>query len=454
MSEQLHHRALDSQLEKFCEAPRWWVGFSGGLDSTVLLHLLQRWCRANPGAPALHAVHVHHGLQDQADDWLVHCEWMCKFLQTPLASRHVNLEQGGRGLEAAAREARYRVFEDILEPGELLFLAHHLDDQVETFMLRLMRGAGVHGLAAMPAQRPLAAGTLARPLLEQPRRALAAYAEEHGLQYIDDPSNEDASLDRNYIRREVLPLLEERWPGYRRTVVRASAHLGRAAAQLQADVELPATLFSVTGDPGIEDTLLRDSDQEQAAQVLRGWLRCGAYPAPDQASLLEFLRQLRDSGATASPRLQCREFVLQRFRGAVYLLPRSLGEVAQLPAGLQLRPGQQLDVPGVGLLALQPCTANGLLLAGDETLQLRYRSGGERCQPVGRSAANSLKKLLQEAALPHWWRDRVPLLYLEDELLAVGGLGPCQGSRWRSAPAAGECLWQLHWQPPVAGGFD
>ncbi|MCB1676716.1 MAG: tRNA lysidine(34) synthetase TilS, partial [Halioglobus sp.] len=192
----LHSAQLGPELADLQRAPHWYVGYSGGLDSTVLLHLLQQWRTANPRSPALTAIHVNHCLQSGADAWQAHCEHLCRELGVPLVSRAEPVRAGAQGIEAAARAVRYRIFERQLQAGAVLFLAHHLDDQVETFFLRLLRGAGLQGLAAMPARRSLGGGLLARPLLQRPRSQLEDYAREHQLRWVEDPSNTDTALDR------------------------------------------------------------------------------------------------------------------------------------------------------------------------------------------------------------------------------------------------------------------
>jgi tRNA(Ile)-lysidine synthase len=443
--------ALDAQLSRLLDAPQWYVGFSGGLDSTVLLHLVQRWRRQHPQAPALSAIHVNHGLQSGADDWQLHCEWVCRVLGIPLLCHGADIVRGSAGLEAAAREARYERFAQQLGDGEVLLLAHHLDDQVETFFLRLLRGSGMQGLAAMPATRALGRGSLARPLLEIPRSRLEAYARAQGLTWVDDPSNIDTGMDRNYLRQEVLPLLARRWPGYRQTVSRASAHLAGAAASLAETLPAPDTIRSVMGDPGLSAAALRFPLPAAAALTLRHWLLAGGLPAPDRVVLDEFLRQLREAGPTARPQLACGAFTLQRHRDGVYLLP----ELGPPPADeLTLEPGLLQDAPGAGRLGLGQVGREGLLLAPGERLRVSWRAGGERCRPRGRARSTSLKKLLQEADVPPWWRERVPLFYLEGELLAVGDLWLCESSRWSQAPQPGYGLWQPLWQRNISAAFD
>ena len=445
----LDHAVMDGQLDDLLAASRWIVGFSGGVDSTVLLHLLQRWCQAHRGAPPLTAIHVNHGMQPAARDWQGHCEQLCKYLQVPLVSAAVTVPGGS---EAAARTARYQAFEAQLAPGEVLFLGHHLDDQVETFFLRLMRGAGVQGLAAIPARRALGDAILARPLLQTARAELEHYAAQHGLECVQDPSNNDTAMDRNFLRAQLLPLLASRWPGYRSTVTRAAAHMSGAVTALQQALPAPPTVHSSMGDAGIALAALVDVPASSAALILRNWLQAAAYPAPDQSALDEFLRQLQSAAGDANPRLECSAYTLQRYRDAVYLLPDPGGPPCSEP--LTLSPGEACEVPGVGTIRLEQVATQGLLLAEGERLELAWRVGGERCQPRGRGGSNSLKKLLQERAIPPWWRDRMPLLYLGGELLAVGDLWLCESSRWRESAAPGECLWVMCWQRDTGEAYD
>ncbi|MFV8817680.1 tRNA lysidine(34) synthetase TilS [Haliea sp. E17] len=441
---------LESALAAASAAPRWFVAFSGGLDSTVLLHLLSRWQTGREAMPELCALHINHQLQDAAADWAEHCRVFCQGLGVPLRVLEATVTLRGKGLEAAAREARYALLAGQLGPGEVLFTAHHLDDQVETFFLRLLRGAGIEGLSAMPAQRALGKGSLVRPLLACSREQLEDYARRHQLPWVDDPSNADPALDRNFLRREVLPRFGERWPAYRQAVARAATHMAEARSRLLQGLPPVLEVASALGDPGIELTELLDQDPATAAALLREWLRGLGCAAPDQSLLAEFLRQLRESSAEANPLLDAGDYRLQRYRGSIYLLP----EEGALPDGLTLVPGAgAVTVGGVGELALRPCAA-GFCLRPGESVDLRWRRGGERCRPLGRSAGASLKQLAQEAGVPPWWRSRLPLVYLGDELLAVGGLGSCHSSRSGATGEALEARWELYWNPAIQQPAD
>ena len=447
----LQYTDLDKPLNALLTAPHWDVAFSGGLDSTVLLHLLCHWCAANPGAPVLRAVHINHGLQPAADDWQQHCEAQCRAWQVPCVTHTVVVSPEG-SLEAAARDARYRAFEEQLSAGAVLFMGHHLDDQVETFFLRLLRGAGVDGLAGMPRQRALGAGQLIRPLLDCARADLEGYARHHGLSYVEDPSNRDTAMDRNFLRTELLPVLSSRWPSYRHSVARAMGHLATAAEAVAAEAGVPETVYSMMGDPGLRVCQLLDPSQEIAAARLRAWLSARGVRAPDRVALLEFLRQLRVAPADGSPRLDCGSYALQRYRDAVYLEP---GPVA-LPPGeaVSLAPGESLTVVGVGTLSLEPRSADGLQLSPGECLTVRWRQGGERCRLPGRSGSRRLKGLLQDWGVPPWWRNRVPLACLGDEVLVVGDIARCESTRWQAAAPAGEPLWNFTWKRPAGISSD
>lgn len=444
-----NYASLDAWLRPDAGAARWCVAYSGGPDSTVLLHLMHTWCAENPGeAPALVAVHVNHGMQESADSWQAHCEAVCSSWGIPIIVRRAVVEGGGQGAEAAARRARYTLFETEIKAGDLLFMGHHLDDQVETYFLRLMRGSGLSGLSAMPARRSLGDGELIRPLLKIERSVLQEYAVVHRLEVIQDPSNLDTSIDRNYLRQKVLPLLADRWSGYRQTVVRAAEHAATGQAIVNECLPAPRTVFSVLGDPGVEQKELTRVSPEAGMIKLRSWLQSGGYPMPDHLLLAEFMRQLREGAAASSPRLACSSYVLQRYQGQIFMLPDFSDGDHDLTPGepVALNPGELRDIDGVGEVGILPAEGEGLRLCEGDILELRWRQGGERCRPRGRPYNQRLKKLFQEFAVPPWWRERVPLLYLQDELLSVGGLWLCESSRLCAKTDREEVLWQLSWQ--------
>ncbi|WOJ94601.1 tRNA lysidine(34) synthetase TilS [Congregibacter variabilis] len=383
-----------------------YVAFSGGLDSTVLLHGV----KAAFAGPVI-ALHANHGLNRDADRWANQCAELCSRWNIPFSSTRLELHESGHGVEAAARTARYRWFESCIEPGAVLLMAHHQDDQAETLLLRLLRGAGPQGLVSIPVARPLGHGSLLRPLLDLPRSDLQAYAMDHDLVWIDDPSNADTRFDRNYLRQEIMPLLAKRWPGYRSTLSRAATQLRELSEHLPGPVM--KTVYGSLGDPGFAiDDLPREP--ALAALALRQWLKERSLLAPPAARLLEFLRQMREG---AGAQLCGSDWTIERYRDAVYLHPRQLDPASKTRA-IQL--GETLSWPGMGKLTLMG--AEGELLPD---LSLCTRRGGERLA-LASGHHKDLKTVFQEQAVPPWWRNCLPLLVQNsaagEELLAVAHL--------------------------------
>jgi tRNA(Ile)-lysidine synthase len=351
------------------------VGLSGGMDSVVLLHAL----RAHPG---LAAIHVHHGLSPNADAWAAFCRRLCKRLGVPLAVRKAMVQRRGQGLEAAAREARYAAFKSV--KCDAVVLAHHLDDQAETVLMNLLRGAGRRGASGMPARSRLDGKALLRPLLGLPRAALAAYARRHGLEWIEDESNADEALSRNFLRRKVAPLLDARFPGWKGALARAARHF---------------------------------AEEEATAQdLLRQYLQAKGLRAPSEAKLVEMLKQLTSGGTR----------ILVEHDGARLRVYR--GKVVRDRAAMAFSPidwsGEaKLVIPALGgELRFRRARGHGIA-AGLKPLQVRLRSGGERLQPDPKRPRRTLKNLFQEAGVPSWERDRLPLLVCDGDLVWVPGLG-------------------------------
>lgn len=428
---------LLSLLEPWRQASGWVVAFSGGLDSSVLLHLLVR-LRANHDLPPLSAVHVHHGLQADADAWVAHCRARCAALGVPLEVRHVRVGEGA-SVERAAREVRYGAFAAVLKAGEVLLVAQHRDDQAETLLLRLLRGAGVRGLAAMPASRPLAAGHLLRPLLEVGRAELEAWARTAGLSWIEDPSNADVSLARNFLRREILPRLERHWPA-------AGAVLARDAEQLaEADQllgELAALDLAAARTPAPHAWLplpslalapLQALSEARQRNALREWLRPLSLP-PEREHWTGWV-DLRDAAVDATPCWRLSGGELRRHGGRLWWLSGAW-LAAPPPAGEPwLAPQEPLALPGNGRVWLEGALPNG-------ALRVEYRHGGEVLDLPGRGHRD-LKRLLQECGVPPFVRERLPLLKCGDRLLAVANLPQLRTS--------GEGAPGLRWQPPTGG---
>ena len=397
--------------------PRQWaVAFSGGLDSTALLHALVHL----QGAARVRAIHVNHQLQPGSDQWATTCQTSAAALGVSLTVRSVQVAaSGSASVEAAARAARYRALAEELVPGEILITAHHADDQLETMLLALMRGAGLRGLRGALAASPFASGTLFRPLLAVPRSDLRHWAEEQGLKWLEDPSNENTRFDRNYLRRTVLPALRARWRN-------AGPAASRAAEHLHDGVLLTEQL-------ALEDVaLLDDAQRPRAAQLraldaprlrslLRLLIRRARLPVPDRSRL----RLLEDAVAAATPgsrhAVQWPGGEGRFYRGRLYL---SAPLPASVPAASQRPLTDTCPWAGwSGEVSLYPAGAVGLPATWIRRgLTVQYRRGGELLPAAADQRPGTLKRLLAAARVLPWMRPYVPLLYFDGSLVAVADL--------------------------------
>jgi tRNA(Ile)-lysidine synthase len=399
------------------------VGFSGGRDSTVLLHAV-----AAERRDGVVAVHVNHGLRPEADGWQEHCGTVAGQLGVAFAAHRVTVS--GRGSrEAGARAARYRVFTDLLvQPNDRLLLAHHRQDQAETVLLRMLQGRGLYG---MPRQRPLGAGLLVRPLLDVAPQVLDSYARRHGLSWVEDPTNADQQLDRNFLRHRVLPDLRQRWPDVDRALLHAMQHHHRANALIMARLGAAAAADSLTL------SLLEQCAPDERVELLRLWLQSHGIRAPSRVALRELARQLTGAGADRQPRLGLDGATVRRHGGRVYL-------TRPAPA---LEPGYPVVLPGAtrlphGELEVVPDPA-GFRPAGP--VEVRFRVGGERLEAGGHH--RSLKQLFQQAGVPAWQRASYPLLFDAEGLLAVPGVAQRDSARAGAERPATSGGWRAEWRP-------
>jgi len=393
------------------------------LDSVVLLHAVAG-LRDRLDVP-VDALHVHHGLHPDAACWEAFCERLGRGLGVSVETLRVSVPLGpGDSLEAVARDTRYRALSGVLAEGDVLLSAQHGDDQAETVLLQLLRGSGPGGLAAMPAEASLGAGHLVRPLLEFSRAELQAYAREQALVWVEDPSNDDLRFDRNFLRREVVPVLRRRWPALDRTLSRSAAHC--AEAQSVVDALAQADMACVgRPDGGLDLVELGALAPARARAVLRCWIRSRGMRVPDKAAVDRVLDEVAGAAPDRNPCLRWGGAEVRRYRNTLYLhapLPSSGPAVALDWDGSSL-----LALPGGGVLHAAPGSAgiDGVLWYR-ERLQVRFRRGGERCRPWGRAHSQTLKRLFQEAGVPPWVRDRVPLVYAGEHLVAVGDLWVCE----------------------------
>jgi tRNA(Ile)-lysidine synthase len=393
---------------------RFCVALSGGLDSSVLLHAMAEIART--AGTALRALHVNHGLQPDAQRWPAACRALCAATGTPLEVIELDFEvPAGASLEAAAREARYAALADALAPGEWLLTAHHRDDQLETVLIQLLRGAGVAGLAAMPARAAFAGGWHARPLLDVERASLAEYAARHGIAWVADPMNASLRFDRGWLRARVLPAIRERWPAGAATVARSAAHIAEAE-RLLADLAA-ADARGALDERRLSLTALARLSRERQLNLLRWWLRREGLRAPPASRLSEGLRAFHAARSDSAPLLRWEGGEVRRYRGRLYVM-RPIAERAG--KGPVDDSGFMPLGQGLGRFGLVAGRAGGLPEGADWTI--RFRQGGETLRPQAGRPRKRLKDLCQEAGIVPWMRDRLPLVFAGDRLAAIGDL--------------------------------
>lgn len=387
------------------------VAFSGGPDSAALLHALAGLSVAR--ARGLRALHVDHGLHADSARWAQRCADLCKSIDVPFTVARVHVEDArGEGIEAAARRARYAAFAQHLHAGEWLALAHHRDDQIETVLLKLLRGGGPEGLAGMRELRPFRQAFLWRPLLGMPRDTLRAYLAEHALTSIDDPANADPRFARNVLRRELLPSLSRHWPDAGVAILHAAQrcrdaadYIDAAARAASVSLQREARTLDARGWLALPPAL--------RAPVLDEWLRARGLPTPPDAPRAELARQIAHAAPDRAPVVSWRGAEIHVWDGRLHATP----PLGAPPSGWEVDwDGSPLALPGGCGVSLAPAVAL------DVPLRVRLRRGGERIRPAGHSITRDVGDVLREARLPPWLRTYCPLIYRDDELIAVADL--------------------------------
>ena len=419
------------------------IAYSGGLDSQVLLHALA-------GLRATHdfilsAIHIDHGLFPQSDAWARHCAQVCAQWQVPLVVESVQVgRETGEGMEAAARRARYQALARHIGKDEVLLTAQHQDDQAETVLLQWLRGAGVPGLAGMGWESPFSSGKHVRPLLGFRRRELLTYAQAHGLAWIEDPSNKDLRYRRNLLRHQIFPLLEQHWPQASAMLARSADHMADCLTLLDecalADMascrwqEEASAILSVS-------RLLRLSPARQR-NVLRYWLRSLGFLAPSTLHVEEIVNALVRPTRTGHARYTWPGAEIRRYRDQLHAMAPLVSTMPDLDMHWDL--AHPLSIPALGgrLVAI-PMTGQGISQPrlSATGVQVRMRRGGEVCRLPGRQHHHKLKKLLQDHGITPWQRERLPLVFAGDDLVAVPGLWVC--APYAAAPE--EPGWLLQW---------
>ncbi len=447
--------ALKQLLSQFGEQQHYCVAYSGGIDSQVLLHALVKGAGLSKmvnGRPDtfIRAIHIHHGLQSHADGWAEFSAAQAKALNVPLHIQHVNAKAAkGQSPEAAAREARYAAFSTLLNESEILLTAHNQNDQAETVLLQLLRGAGVKGLSAMPSQTEFSKGLLIRPLLQVSRADITKYAIENKLSWIEDPSNENTQFDRNFLRQKVFPLLSERWPSCTQTLARSAQHCAEASSLIDevAEQDLGGKVsdlcltHSLKGGPQGADpsnsavvnnrlreihrsplsiSILAHLSQARAREVLRYWLAEQGIALPSTVQLEVLFKDLIEAAEDKNPLVQWPGVELRRFKGAIYAMQPL--EPFDSTQELNWDGQSSLVLPGT-LGILKPDDPRLLpiqsALSKASSIKICFRQGGEKMRLPGRQGTHELKKLFQEWQVLPWLRDRIPLIYIDEELSLI-----------------------------------
>ena len=392
------------------------LAFSGGLDSCVLLHLLAHLRKTLPFQLSAH--HVNHGLSPNANTWANFCAEFCAKLNIPFTLSTVKVEQNsGLGLEATARQARYKAL--LGADADFIVLAHHQDDQAETLLLQLARGAGVKGLAGMGANN----GKLLRPLLDAPRSALEAYAKTNNLTWIEDESNADTKFDRNFMRHEILPKLAAQYPAIKQTISRSAAHLADCSALLDDLAELDAANSFKQNKQQLSLQTLASLSAARANNLVRWWLAQNQLAMPSTLVLQQIVQQLLGAKADAAIQIKVSDsLTVRRYQGYAYLVPDML---ASAPINLLWQGEASVILPDNSRLIFTQKMGEGFALNRVKNIKLRIknREGGERFRPQLGRPQRSLKQVLQTHAMPPWQREQLPLIFMDETLVIIPNVG-------------------------------
>jgi tRNA(Ile)-lysidine synthase len=405
---------IQDHLKQLSSTQNIWIAYSGGLDSHVLLHALSDY-------PAeIHAIHIHHGLSPKADDWAKHCQNICSALKIPLVIKKIKLPLPAKNIEALAREKRYEIFSKLLKKKETLVTAHHQDDQAETFLLQLFRGAGLKGLSAMPEKKPFSQGTLIRPLLKRSRKEIKTYAEKHQLNWIEDESNQNIYFSRNFIRHELMPNIEKRWPSVKTTLAQTTHHLAEAQDLLSSFSEkILKELMGENQTLSIEKLL--QYSQSQQKNIIRHWLIALNFPLPSRKKLHTILKDFLLTRPDAKPLISWGDTEVRRYQGQLYALKKTKKTIDNTKTyiwNLKENPPEVLQK--LGCCHKSSLIEQGIKVENLETVSIYFRK-------AKRHHEKSLKKRFQDWKVPPWEREYTPLIYHENQLIGFWKIRSLQG---------------------------
>lgn len=428
-----------SSLASYPDADKYWIACSGGMDSSVLLHLF--YLNSPRLKQPVEVVYVDHRLQQQSKEWGSFCGLLCQQYDFSFSSLEIDEEyKNGFSIEEWAREKRYELLADMMNENDILFTAHHQDDQVETFFLHAFRGSGPRGLVAMPGIRKFSNGFHARPLLSCTRKELQRYANEHQLSWKTDPSNDNIRYDRNYLRKSVLPVIEERWPAFRITIARLVRHQQEVKSLLDeiADNDLKQAITEKTYVINID--AINDYSNARKKNLIAYWLKKLDMNLPASRHLNQIITDVLDSEPDKAPCVNWHGVEIRRYRNMLYAMnsllehDQSIHYVWKINQPFQLSEESLVASSSKGQGILKECIEN-------QTVEIRYRQGGEKIRPENQSMTKSVKQLFQEKGVLPWHRDRIPLIYIDDQLALIPGI--CVDEKF--CAKENEAAWDIRW---------
>jgi tRNA(Ile)-lysidine synthase len=417
-----------------------YIAYSGGVDSYVLLHVCSELIEFKG---KITAVYVHHGLQAIAESWGIHCQREAEKLGVSFQLLRVNAQsKKGESPEEAARNARYQALKPLLTENDVLLVAQHREDQLETVLLQLFRGAGIQGLAAMPKAIAFGNGQILRPFLDVSKQTIQAYAEEYSLTWVADPSNACDDFDRNFLRNQLIPLVKTRWGQVDKTVARTAQHC--AAAQMLLNEVAENLLAEILNeDNTLSISQLQQFSHQKQSLVIRTWFNQQGLKMPSAGFISAIFTEVIHAKTSAEPSLKKAGVVIRRYQDKLYCL-KDLSGFKNLTGLIWQAVESQVVLPD-GSVLVRYLAHDGIPLSlwQQAHVTVRFRQGGEKIRLAGRQGLHTLKNLFQEAQIPPWQRDRVPLLYFDDQLVAVANL-------WLSSEVQAvdnESCYQIDWLP-------
>ncbi|MBS3955741.1 MAG: tRNA lysidine(34) synthetase TilS [Methylomicrobium sp.] len=417
-----HAKSVESHLidaiRPYQSSRRVFVAYSGGVDSHVLLHLCaqQDWLKDK-----LTAVYVHHGLQAIADHWAFHCQTTATSLDVAFKELRVDARPvNGQSPEEAARNARYGALSSLLDDQDLLLVAQHREDQLETVLLQLFRGAGLRGLSGMPVVMPMGKGILLRPLLNVSKQDIEAYAVRHELDWVEDPTNQSAEFDRNFLRNDVLPVLKKRWPALDKTVSRAAAHCAEAQSVIRQEGDELLKKYLDIESQALSLVLWSCLERSRQALLLRTWFAFMGLKMPSQRVIHQIIHEVIDAAETGKAEVFTQGYAIRRFRNHLYCFDAKCYHLPEIHDFEWSSQQACLDLSGyLKLQRIEDSSGIAIDQWKNAKITVAFRRGGESIRLPGRKGRHSLKNLFQEAAIPPWERPIIPLVYLDGQLAAV-----------------------------------